>query len=94
MELRKLVTDRIINHLLDSRFYGEYLREFSDSWVAHNQVVVTLSRLNDTLLFAVLTKLLRGDELIPVHADQDGEFCNIKIGRCYGSMVGDGSIHT
>lgn len=92
--LRKLVTDRIIQILLDSRFYADYLREFSDSWVAHNQTVTALSHLSDTLLFATLTKLLNGYDLIPYRTDASGDFVNVKVGKVYGGMSEDGSIHT
>ena len=92
--LRKLITDKIITHLLDSRFYADYLRDYSDSWIAHNVTVEALHKLSDAMLVAVFTKLLNGTEIVPYHTDETGDFVNIKVGKYYGGMSGDGSIHT
>lgn len=94
MTLRKLITDKIITHLLDSKFYGEYLSEYSNSWIAHNATVESLNKVTDSMLFAIFTKLLNGTEIVPYRTDDTGEFVNVKVGRYYGGMSGDGSIHT
>lgn len=93
--IKQAIIDRITSYLMEQDYYREWLGtvdgQIRDN---HNGVVKSLHRINDTMLLAVYERIVSGAPLIPCLADQDGQYLNIKIGRYYGGMVSDGSIHT
>ena len=92
--LRELTINRIINLLLQSKHYGDYLKWSHDPVETHTYIVQGLSRLSDTLLHALAVRIEHDNNLIPCSVDSDGQFINVKIGNCYGGMTSDGTIHT
>jgi len=96
INLRTLITSRIIDNLLQSKHYAKWLGT-TDSQRKDNHagVVKSLDRINDEMLLKVYEQLyVLGNEFIPCLADDNGKFLNVRIHGCYGGMVEDGSIHT
>lgn len=93
--LRTLITQRIIDALLESPWYGEWLGDGERREMNHKGVVQSLHRINDVMLMKCYDQLYTfGNRFIPCHADMDGKFLNIWIKGYYGGMAEDGSMHT
>lgn len=93
--LRTLITQRIIDALLDCSWYGEWLSSAHNREKEHQRVVESLNRINDVMLMKCYEQLyVFGNRFIPCYADMDGKFLNIWIKGYYGGMAEDGSMHT
>lgn len=90
--MRELIKQDVINMLLHSRFYAEWVSGIEDN---HRGVVRSLDLITDRMLLSLYARLVRGDEIVPCLADADGKYLNILLNsRTYGGMVEDGTVHT
>lgn len=95
MKIRDILVKRIVDLLLESRHYAEYLQDFPGNMSQHHDTIVSgLSRATDMIILSVYDRLIRGERLVPYHVDMTGDFCHVKLGNCFGGIVADGSIHT
>lgn len=93
--MRDLIINKIATLLLQSEYYGDYIRGFGEyAPTRHAEIVSSLSRANDSILLSLYTKLLLDVNVVPCSVDSDGQYADVFINYGYGGMVADGSIHT
>lgn len=93
--MRNLIIAKITDLLLNSEYYGDYIRDHGQyARIRHAEIVAGLARANDAILLSLYSKLLQDVSVIPCSVDEDGNYVDVYINHGYGLMVEDGSIHT
>lgn len=92
--MRELIIKKVISHLLESRYYGVWLRSKDDARYAHDETFQVLEALPDQMLLSLYTRLVTGSEIVPTLYDDRTNEMRLWVGALYGAMSADGSIHT
>ena len=96
--MRNIIISEIVDTLLHSDWYGDYIHQWRDNMPVqiHNEIVKGLNRLSDTIVLSLYKRLLRGDKIVPCHADNAGDWLDLYLpaSNSYGGMDNDGVVHT
>ena len=98
MSIRDTLINRIASHLLTSQHYADFLHAVCDKRgddviAEHTKIVEGINRANDAIILSVYDAIMQGRDIIPYHVHPSGNYCDVRIGRHYGGIVDDGSIH-
>lgn len=93
--MRDLIISKICDMLLQSEYYGDYVRGFGEyAQKRHAEILASLERANDRILLSLYSKILLDMNIVPCAVDSDGNYADVYVNYGYGGMVSDGTVHT
>jgi len=93
--MRDLILSKVKEWHLESPSYGQYLDGAHDRQERHAEIMRAIDRACDLILLSVYTRLVKGDDVVIVSVDADGNYADLLFrGRIYGGMTSDGATHT